>query len=28
MPQAQQHEFSSLCLRRSGDFKPSPKKEW
>ncbi len=23
-----QQAFSSLCLRRSGDFKPSPKREW
>lgn len=23
-----QQEFSSLCLRRGGDFKPSPKREW
>jgi len=28
MPKAQQQEFASLCLRRSGGFKPSPKKEW
>ena len=23
-----QQAFSSLCLRRGGDFKPSPKREW
>ncbi len=23
-----QQSFSSLCLRRGGEFKPSPKREW
>ena len=23
-----QQAFSSLCLRRGGEFKPSPKREW
>ncbi|MDF7677053.1 entry exclusion lipoprotein TrbK [Neisseriaceae bacterium ESL0693] len=27
MPQDQQQEFSSMCLRR-GSYKSSPKKEW
>ncbi|EBX9589645.1 TPA: entry exclusion lipoprotein TrbK [Escherichia coli] len=26
--QGTQQAFSSLCLRRGGDFKPSPKREW
>lgn len=28
MPKDQQQEFSSLCIRRDGNFKPSPTKEW
>ena len=26
--QGVQQAFSSLCLRRGGEFKPSPKREW